>query len=41
MNLKEQQMMFKVMGVKTFYVGKSLDDPQSPTVIFKGPENVP
>ncbi len=25
MNAEEQQSMFKEMGVKTFYVGKSLD----------------
>ena len=35
MNAKEQQMMFKEMGVKTFYIGKSLDDPQMATVIFQ------
>ena len=40
MNAKEQQTMFKEMGVKTFYIGKSLDDPQRATVFFKGPENV-
>ena len=40
MNAKEQQTMFKEMGVKTFYIGKSLDDPQRATVIFQGPENV-
>ena len=28
MNAKEQQTMFKDMGVKTFYIGKSLNDPQ-------------
>ena len=28
MNAEEQQSMFKEMGVKTFYIGKSLDDPQ-------------
>ena len=39
MNAKEQQKMFKKMGVKTFYIGKSLDDPQRATVIFQGPEN--
>ena len=32
--------MFKEMGVKVFYIGKSLDDPQRATVIFQGPENV-
>jgi len=40
MNAKEQQTMFKEMGVKTFYIGKSLDDPQRATVIFQGSENV-
>ena len=40
MNAKEQQKMFKEMGVKTFYIGKSLDDPKRATVIFQGPENV-
>jgi len=40
MSAKEQQTMFKEMGVKTFYIGKSLDDPQRATVIFQGPENV-
>jgi len=28
MNAEEQQTMFKEMGVKIFYIGKSLDDPQ-------------
>jgi len=40
MNAKEKQTMFKEMGVKVFYIGKLLDDPQSATVIFQGPENV-
>ena len=40
MNAEVQQSMFKEMGVKTYYMGKSLDDPQSATVIFQGPENV-
>ena len=40
MNAKEQQTMFKEMGVKIFYIGKSLDDPQRATGIFQGPENV-
>ena len=35
MNAKEQQTMFKEMGVKTFYIGKSLDDPQRGTEIYK------
>ena len=39
-NAEEQQSMFKETGVKTFYIGKSLDDPQRATVIFQGPENV-
>ena len=40
MNDEEQQSMFKEMGVTTFYIGKSLDDPQRATVIFQGPKNV-
>ena len=40
MNAKEQQTMFKDMGVKIFYIVKSLNDPQRATVIFQGPENV-
>ena len=40
MNAKEQQRMFKEMGVKIFYIGKLLDDPRRETVIFQGPENV-
>ena len=40
MNAEEQQSMFKEMGVKTFYIGKSIDDPQRATVIFQGPQNV-
>ena len=40
MNAEEQQSMFKKMGVKTFYIGKSLDDPQRKTLIFQGTENV-
>ena len=35
-----QQAIFNEMGVKTFYLGKSLDNPKSATVIFQGPENV-
>jgi hypothetical protein len=40
MNAKKQQTMFKEMGVKTFYIGKSLDDPQRTIMIFQKPENV-
>ena len=40
MNAPEQQAMFKEMGVKTFYIGKSLNDPLSATVMFQGPKNV-
>ena len=40
MNAKEQQKIFKEIGVKIFYIGKSLDNPRSTTVIFQGPENV-
>ena len=39
MNEKKQQTMFKKMGVKTFYTGKSIEDPQRATEIFQGPEN--
>jgi len=39
-NVEKQQSMFKEMGVKIFYIGKSLDDSQRATVIFQGPENV-
>ena len=39
-NAKKQQTMFKKMGFKTFYIAKSLKDPQRATVIFQGPENV-
>ena len=39
MNAAEQQAMFKDMGVKTFYIGKSLEDPKRATVIFQGPKN--
>ena len=40
MNAKEQQKMFKEMGVKTFCICKSLDDSQRATVIVQVPENV-
>ena len=40
MNAKEQESMYKEMRVKTFYIVKSLDDPQKTNVIFKEPENV-
>ena len=40
MNAKEQQMMFKEMAVKTFYIGKSIDDTQRPTVIFQGTKKI-
>jgi len=33
--------MFREMGVKTFYIGKLLDDPQRLDVIFQGLENIP
>ena len=36
----EQQAMFKEMGVKTFYIGKSMVDPKRATVMFQGPINV-
>ena len=40
MNAPEQQAMFKEMGIKTFYIGKSSDDPKRATVMFQGLENV-
>jgi len=40
MNDEKQQSIFKEMGVKKFYIGKSLDDPQRATIIFQGTENV-
>ena len=40
MYAKQQQTMFKEMGVKTFYIGKSLDEPHRATVIFQGPEQI-
>ena len=40
MNAPEQQAMFKEMGVKIFYMGKSLDDPKRATVMFQGSINV-
>ena len=40
MNAPDQQAMFSEMGVKTFYIGKSIDVPKRATVMFQGPENV-
>ena len=40
MNVAEKQVMFKKMGLKTFYIGKSLKDPKRATVTFQGPKNV-
>ena len=40
MNAPEQQAMFAQMGVKTFYMGVSKDDPDRATVMFQGPEDV-
>ena len=40
MNEKEQQMMFKEMGVKTIYIGKSLDDLQRGNCNFSRPKNL-
>ena len=39
MNAKEQQTILKEMGVRIFYIGKLLDDPQRATAIFQGSEN--
>ena len=40
MNAPKQKAMFKEMGVKTFYIGKSIEDTKRATVIFQGPINV-
>ena len=40
MNAPKQKAMFKEMGVKTFYIGKSIEDTERATVIFQGPINV-
>tara|TARA_Y100000589_G_scaffold91837_1_gene86566 strand:+ start:246 stop:464 length:219 start_codon:yes stop_codon:yes gene_type:complete len=40
MNTTEQEVMLKEMGVKTFYIGKSLEYPKRATVMFQGPKNV-
>ena len=40
MNAPKQKAMFKEMGVKIFYIGKSLEDTERATVIFQGPINV-
>ena len=40
MNSPKQQVMFSEMGVKTLYIGKSIDEPTRATVMFQGPENV-
>ena len=40
MNTAEQKAMFKEMGLKTFYIGKSLEDPKIESLMFQGPQNV-
>ena len=40
MSAKKQQAIFKEMGVKIFYIGRTLDYPQKATVILQEPENV-
>ena len=39
MNAPEQQAMFKEMGVKIIYIGKSLEDSKRATCIFQGQVN--
>ena len=39
MNAPELQAIFKEMGINTFYIGKSLEDPKRATVMFQGPKN--
>ena len=36
MNSPEQQSMFKVIGVKTIYIQKSLENPNRVNIIFQG-----
>ena len=40
MNDREQQAMFKEMGVKLFFIGECIGDSKKATVMFSGPENV-
>tara|TARA_S200000501_G_C20589947_1_gene641111 strand:- start:141 stop:422 length:282 start_codon:yes stop_codon:yes gene_type:complete len=40
MKAPEQQAMFNEMGVKTFYIGKSIKEPTRATVMFQGPKDV-
>ena len=40
MNAPDQQAMFTEMGVKIFYIGKSLNESKRAAVMFQGPENV-
>tara|TARA_B100000212_G_scaffold318785_1_gene275464 strand:- start:44 stop:316 length:273 start_codon:yes stop_codon:yes gene_type:complete len=40
MNAPDQQAMFKEMGMKIFYIRKSLEDPKRATVMFQDPKNV-
>ena len=35
LNAEGKQFMFKEMGVKTFYIDKSLDNPKGQLLIFK------
>ena len=35
MNAPKQQAMLKEIGVKTFYIGKSFEDPKRTTFMFK------
>ncbi len=39
MKAPEQQAIFKEMAVKTFYTGRSLEDPKRATVMFQGSVN--
>ena len=39
MNSTQQQAMIKEMGVKTFYIGKSLEESKRATVMIQGPVN--
>ncbi len=40
MNAPSQKVIFKEMGVKTFYIVKSIDDPKRAIVMFQESKNV-
>ena len=40
MEEREEQSMFKEMGVKSYYIGEFIGVPKRATVMFEGPKNV-